>query len=67
MFSAWAIAFSLNMDILCLGYFKINRVFELRKKAKLWDLNNDKNSNNNNDKQLKRTIDYFKINFNLEI
>ena len=37
-----AIAFSLNMDILSFGFLKINRVFKLRKKAKLWDLNNDK-------------------------
>ena len=59
----WAIANSLDIDILCLGIFKMRNVFELRKTRKLFDLNKDDNNENNNDKQLKRILDYFKINF----
>ena len=56
----WAVAYHLNIHIICLGNRKTKKVLELRKSPKLWALN--KNSAINNDTQMKKVMEYFKIN-----
>ena len=59
----WAVAYYLNLNIICLGEKTLYDVYELRNSPKLWDSNRNLKSKLNNDIQIKAAMRYFGIDF----